>query len=415
MTVEAGGDKWQVVPQMRDGIDIMKAGLSVEEGFIASRIDGRTAIKDIAHLVGKSPEETHRLLTRLAKAGIVRLGDSSSKDRAERPRPSALDAGGGYGNFIFPPHLMMAECDLNEEERKRIIYFHEHLSHWTHYELLQSRRKDDPKVIKRSYFERSKEWHPDRFRRPNLGPFKAMIDRIFQQVQESYRLLSDAEQRAKYDEGNVLMVDEDEIADMLKEQRKKERDQRRAEQQVERRKKRNPMRQRITKAKTFHDEAAALRESGNLMEALRLAKLAVTFEARPEYTALVEALQNQAGELRVQPYLRRGQSQESLTNWELAIEAFEEAVRIAPDNPNARLRLAFNLVMAGHPVDEANAHAQKAVQGLPEEPEAHFVLGLCYEKAGMEKAAIREFAKAVELKPNYSDAKKRLRNLKWGF
>lgn len=409
------GEKWQAVPKMRDGIDIMKAGLSVEEGFIASRIDGRTPIRDIAHLVGKTPEETHRLLSRLAKAGILRMGDEAEEARPERPKPSALDADQDYGNFIFAPNLMMAPCDLNEEERKRIIYFHEHLEHWTHYELLQTKRKDDPKVIKRAYFQRSKEWHPDRFRRPNLGPFKAMIDRIFQQVQNAYRVLSDEKDRAKYDEGNVLMVDEDEIADMLKEQRKKERDLRREEQAIERRKQRNPMRQRIDKAKGFFEEAEAQRAAGSLMEALRLARLAVTFDDRPEYGALVEALQNQAGELRIQPLLRRGQSQESLTNWEQAIEAFQEAVRLSPDNPSARLRLAFNLVMAGRSSEESSAHAQKAVQALPDEPEAHFVLGLCYEKAGMEKAAVRAFAKAVELKPNYSDAKKRLRSLKWGF
>jgi len=401
---------------MRDDIDLMKAGLSVEEGFIASRIDGRTPLRDIAHLVGKSPDETHRILTRLAKAGIVRMGDEATADLpAFRPKASDADNGSDYAGFIFPPALMQAQCDLEEEERKRIIFFHENLEEWTHYELLQVKRRDDAKVIKRAYFERSKQWHPDRFRRPNLGPFKAMIDRIFQQVQEAYRVLSDPKRRETYDEANVLMVDEDEIADMLKEQRKKEREVRRAEEAEARRKRRNPMRSRINKAKQFYDEAQQLREGGQLMEALRIARLATTFDTRSEYTALVEALQNEAGEYRIQPLIRRGTAQESLTNWDQAIEAFTEAVRIAPDHGPARLRLAFNLVMSGRDPDEANPHAQKAVQMLPQEPEAHFVLGLCYEKAGLEKAAVRAFAKAVELKPNYSDAKKRLRSLKWGF
>lgn len=404
-----------MVPRMRDGIDLMSAGLSVEEGFIASRIDGRTPVKDLAHLVGKTPVETHRILTRLAKAGIVRLGDDGTADLPERgPRPEDAERP-DYGGFIFPPGPMMAECDLNEEERKRILFFHEHLEAWTYYELLQAKWRADAKDIKRAYFERSKEWHPDRFRRPNLGPFKPMIDRIFQQVQEAYRILSDPKKKAEYDEANVLMVDQDEIADMLKEQRKKEREARRAGEAEARRKRRNPMRQRIGKARKFYDEAVQLRENGQLMEALRVARLAVTFEERPEYKELVEALQNEAGELRIQPLLRRGNSQEKLTNWGAAIEAFQEAVRIAPEHGPARLRLALNLLMAGRDPDDASPHAQKAAQLLPQEPEAHFVLGLCYEKAGMEKAAVRALQKAVELKPNYSDAKKRLRSLKWGF
>ncbi len=412
--MEATDEQWNVVPKMRDDIDIMKAGLSVEEGFIASRVDGRTPLVDIARMVGKTPKETHRLLQRLAKAGVVRLGDEGETERPQRPKPEALEADTGYGSYIFPPHLMMVEADLNESERKRIIYFFEHLTHWTHYELLQAKRKDDVKTIKRAYFLRSKEWHPDRFRRPNLGPFKSMIDRIFQQVQTGYRALSNPVQRKEYDAANVLMIDEDEIADMLKKQRKKDRDIRRVQRDEDRRKRRNPMHQRIDKAKKFYQEALDLQAAGSSMEALRVAQLAVTFDVRSEYEALVNTLNSEAVETRIQPLMRRGQSQESLTNWDFAIDAFKEAVRLAPENPKARLRLAFNLIMAGRP-DDASPHGQKAVQMLPNEPEAHFVLGLCYEKAGMEKAAIRALAKAVELKPNYSDAKKRLRSLKWGF
>ena len=399
---------------MRAGIDILKAGLSVEEGFLASRIDGRTSVRDLAHLVGKTADETHRLLVRLSKAGIVRLGDDAAED-ADRPRPTASASDTNYAGYIFSPALMMAECDLDEPERKRIIYYYEHLDNWTHYELLEVKRKDDAKEIKRAYFDRSKQWHPDRFRRPNLGPFKPMIDKVFQQVQEAYRVLSDPKRREAYDEKNVLMVDEDEIADMLAEQRKKEREARRLQDAEDRRKKNNPMRQRLLRAKGFYEEAKQLQGSGQLMEALRVAQLAITFESRPEYQALVEQLQVQAGEFRIQPLLRRGQSQESLTNWEQAVEAFEEAVRLAPDHGQARLRLAFNLVMAGRDAQEASPHAQRAAQSLPDDPEAHFVLGLCYERAGMEKAAVRSYARAVELKPNYSDAKKRLRSLKWGF
>ena len=52
---------------------------------------------------------------------------------------------------------------------------------------------------------------------------------------------------------------------------------------------------------------------------------------------------------------------------------------------------------------------------LPDDPEAHFVLGMCYEKGGMDKAAVREYSRAIELKPNHSEAKKRLKKMKWGF
>lgn len=406
-----------LTPTLRDDIDLMKAGLSAEEGFIASRVDGRTTLREISQLVGKPPAETLRILSRLARVGVVRLGETQDLPVAPPPKPVAAatpDEKPDYGNYIFSPALMGANCGLGEDERKRVIFFHDHLDGWNHYELLKVKRRDDAKVIKRAYFERSKEWHPDRFPR-DIGPFKPLVDKIFQRVQEAHRVLSNPDKRAEYDEAHVLMLDEDDISHMLQKQRKKDRDEKRAVEAEARRKKRNPMRLRIQRARGFYEEALRCEADNSLMEALRAAQMAVTYDERPEYTGLLERLQNRAGELRIQPLIRRGQSQESLTNWELAIEAFTEAVRLAPDHAPSRLRLAFNLIMGGKSHEMAMPHAQKAVHGLPEEPEAHFVLGLCYEKAGTEKAAIRAFAKAVELKPNYSDAKKRLRSLKWGF
>ena len=73
------------------------------------------------------------------------------------------------------------------------------------------------------------------------------------------------------------------------------------------------------------------------------------------------------------------------------------------------------MLRGGRDAQVAVLHAQKGVQALPKDPEAHFVLGLCYDRGGKDKAAARALAKAVELKPNYKEAKKRLRELKWGF
>lgn len=404
----------ELVPRMRQGIDLTKAGLSVEEGFVASRIDGQMSIKDIAIVVGKSPKETEKILTRLSKAGVVLLGEQSEPD----PAPSRREAGeaeAGYGRFIFPAHLMQEAGDLDEETRKRIIHFHSHLEKWTYYEILKAKRKDDAKAIKKAYFERSKEWHPDRFRKPNLGSFKRMIDDIFKKVQEAYSTLSNDKKREKYDEQNVFMLDEDAISEMLQKKRKEERELRRAEERELRRKKKNPVRQRLAQAKKFYEEALRLQEEGAMVEALRAIQTAVTYDAKEEYKALEEDLKVSAGEHRIAPFMRRGQHEESMTNWDNAILAFSEAVRLAPDHGAARLRLAYNLLMGRRDPHEANAHAQKAVSLLPGDPEAHFVLGLCYEKGGMEKAAIREYKTAVDLKANYTEAKKRLKKLKWGF
>ncbi len=304
---------------------------------------------------------------------------------------------------------------LSEEEKKRIIYFHEHLNKWSYYELLQLKRKDDAKTIKRAYFSRSKEWHPDRFRREKLGSFKPMLDAIFRKIQTAYGTLSKPEQKKTYDQEHVPLFDEDEMADLLAEQRRAERDDRRKQDAARRRRDRNPVRRRMMQAKEFVEEAKRLQESGDPLAALRAVQTAIAFHEKPEYQKFEEELKRATGELRVGPLLRRGQNAEKLTNWHDAIEIFQEAVRLAPQHGVARLRLAYNMLMAGRDPQEINDHAQRALALLPNEPEAHLVRGMCYERGGMEKAAARAYSRALELKPNYAEAKKRHKKLKWGF
>lgn len=402
-------------PRLRDGIDLSRVGLNQDEGMLASRIDGRTSVEELVLVLGKPREEVERLLTRLVKAGVVLL-DASKTEAAPKPKPIADDGKADYGRYIFPIAPMQEVCDLNEDERKRILWFHEHLDQWTHYEVLQVGRRAEVKDVKRAYFSRSKEWHPDRFRRENLGSFKRMLDTIFRRIQEANAVLTDPIKRSVYDAESVHTANEEEIAEVLDTQRREDRERRRAEEAEERRIRHNPMLRRINQAQEFYQEALALQEKGDFLDALRAAQSAQAFDPRrDEYTRLVEQLKLEAGELRIGPMMKRGLAQESLTNWQEAITAFSEAVRLAPENGPARLRLAFNLVMGSRDPQEANPHAQKAVALLPDDPEAHFVLGLCYERAGMEKAAVRALSRAVELKPNYAEAKKRLKKLKWGF
>ncbi|MCB9653953.1 MAG: DnaJ domain-containing protein [Deltaproteobacteria bacterium] len=407
---------------MRKGIDLSRLSLTVEEGFVASRVDGRTRMADLAHVVGKSPATVRRILERLSGVGVLVLDtrdlDVETEGEGENDAGSSGDADedeGPYGRFIFPPALMQEDCELTVEERKRIIWFHDQIDAISHYELLQVRRLDDAKAIKVAYFERSKEWHPDRFRQRRLGRFKGLIEAIFQRVQVAYQDLSDTKKRAAYDKTMVFMPDEDEISEMLRKQRRAEREAFRAQEAVDRRRKHNPVRKRLLQARKFFEQAQEQQAGGDLAGALSTIRMAIAFDAQDEYRTLESALTSMVGELKLGPLMKRGLHHESLTNWSEAIDVFSTAVELAPENGEARLRLAYNLLMGGREPHEANPHVHKAVQLRPNEPEAHFLLGLCYEKSGMEKAAVRAYGRAVELKSNYTEAKKRLKRLRWGF
>lgn len=395
------------IPRVREGIDLTRAGLSLEEGFLVSRVDGRTPIEQLALLVGKSVEDTRKLVLRLTTAGVLVLGDAVSAARSGADDP--------YGDFEFPAEALAEPVDLTDEERKKILYTHAMLSEWSHYRLLGVRWRDDAKTIKRAYFERSMEWHPDRFRRDHLGSYKARIDEIFRAVRDGYLVLSEPAKKVEYDREHAPSLDEEDMAEMLAAQRREERAALREKELRRRRLERNPMRQRMLRAKALYQEALELRGRGELLEALRLAQAATAFHDKDEYKILRKELQNETAELRIAPLIRRGLHFESMTSWEDAIATFQDAVRLAPDHGPARVRLAYNLLMGGRPVQQAHEHVQRALMLLPNDPEAHFVRGMCYEKNDMGKAAMRAYQRALEIKTNYTDAKKRLKKLRWGF
>ena len=170
----------QPIPVLRPDVDLTKMDISVEEAFVASRIDGRCGVAQLATLIGKDAAETKTILTRLARAGVITFGDIKSD--ASKPKPAKPGEDGDYAGFIFPAHLMMEEGDLDEKTRKRVVWTHDNLGNWNHYELLQVSHRVDAAEIKKHYFLRSKEWHPDRFRRGELGSFKRMIEVIYKQI-----------------------------------------------------------------------------------------------------------------------------------------------------------------------------------------------------------------------------------------
>ncbi len=390
------------------GIDLARCDLSMEEGQVAALVDGHSALREIAMRLTWPESDVQAIVERLQDKGVVPRPGASS-ERARKPNP--------YGGFVFPPHLMQADSVLSSDDRKRIIHFHHHLDKLTHYELLQLNRRDDVKAIKRAYRERSLEWHPDRFPRGDLGPFGPMIDAIFKRIKLAITTLSDPAARADYDEKNAdFLVDEHDIAEMEAERRRRAREAFRDKEKLERRKKRNPVRKRLDKAKQYHDEALHLLEEGRLVDALRSAKLASAHDSKnEEYERLAANLAEQAAEQRIGPYLKKGTHLENLLRWDEAIECFEQAVKIAPDDGELRVRLAYNLVQGGRDPQDALPHAHKGVSLRPDDAEAHYVMGLCYEKAGMTKAAVRSHNKAVEIRPGYVEAKKRLSKLRWGF
>ncbi len=89
--------------------------------------------------------------------------------------------------------------DLDAEERAQVDRVFEETAGGNPYVVLSVARTADAKEIKRAYHRLSKEFHPDRYYRRNLGPYKEKLEILFGRLAEAYRVLSNPDTRRELD------------------------------------------------------------------------------------------------------------------------------------------------------------------------------------------------------------------------
>jgi len=67
------------------------------------------------------------------------------------------------------------------------------------YQILGVTPKSEPGTIKRSYIALAKEYHPDRFFRPEFADLQEAVNSIFMRINQAYSTLSNPAARAEYD------------------------------------------------------------------------------------------------------------------------------------------------------------------------------------------------------------------------
>jgi curved DNA-binding protein CbpA len=422
--VQRAAEILSVVP----GFDSSQLVLSPEEGFLLSRIDGVTPWRLLVEMSGVDAAHAEQCLDAWLVAGAIETvagTDSNSihldpsstaptSPTAPTERPTERRDAAGIDFSLVDPSL-----EIDVKTQKRILEFEARQGGGYHHRLGIDPGADI-RTIKKAYFKLSREFHPDRFFRCDLGPYSERLPLIFKTILEAYDALlracpadsaesgSSTGRRegdpprggAQWNESQTL--DRSEFEKIA-----------RLGQRTLHNVPRSVRDERHQKAEEFVEASRLSEREGRLEEASTSLRLAIRFE--PEnlaYRSALKDLKNRKEELSVHDVLDASKSYLSMNPDELGrtMKALEEILGLRPQDSGLNHRAAC-VALALNQLNRARSLAEIAAEQSPEVVHYHTTLGRIHLAQGHTGHAKREFELALEFAPQDADARRELANL----
>ncbi len=391
-------------PRVDQSLDLRKLRIDAKEGFLLSRVDGKTSVEQLLMVSGMSKQETMGALSKLLKEGIIFFEE----------KPKVIDKIKGKGvpyvqvkgkKIQREEDWVMEEgVEIAEEDKKKILSTYENLDNLNYYKILGIKKSSDRREIKRAYFALSREFHPDRYFRKSIGRFKTILEAIFKKVSEAYEVLYDSKSREEYDKS---IVSEEKIAEARKESEKQVRTGRPMDKALK------PIVERLAKAKGFFKAGKKDFLDKNYKSASVNFRLAIAYDPYNEqYKENFAEAQRIVKQEESERLMRKASFEEEVGRFTDALKLMEQAVQITSDNPEPYHKLARLLLNRDKNLRQAKNYCLRAIDINSKNPEYYLTLGSIYEAAGLFRNAAREFEKVLRLDKGNSEAQERLKGLK---
>ncbi|HET6972369.1 MAG TPA: DUF4388 domain-containing protein [Pyrinomonadaceae bacterium] len=320
------------------------------EGFLLSRVDRPTTVREIVAISGLGHDETLGHLYALALAGLLKREQWPAMFRGEqatRPAPKKI-------TLPPPPPVEREQThDTDPQDVENLLVRIKNAR--THYEVLGVAREISAPELKTVYYQLARRYHPDRFRKsaPELVP---RIEAAFARITQAYDTLRDDQLRASYDAKLEVRKKVDQIADAA------------------------------PKASTPAPQPEAVAEGS------------------PE--PVVSAAERAALQF------KEGFAAFEMGQKKVALGLFASAARAVPGEP--RYRAFYGQVLAENETTRRAAEAElnAAIRLDPNNAEYRMMLAELYRELGLKLRAKGEAERAVAADPNNRKARDLLRSLK---
>ncbi|HEY0709766.1 MAG TPA: hypothetical protein VGG33_23335 [Polyangia bacterium] len=172
--------------------------LSPSEGFVLSRVDGKTSYEQICHMTGLGVDASLEILRKLRRERLIlHPGESAKTPPPTTTGPPRRRTRSGVSTRVpllqlhddgseVDPALLQQGPGLDADTKARIVRLHRRMRGMKPHELLGVAPGADGGAIKRAYFAASKELHPDRFYGLDLGLYREKLSDIFAQLTQAF-------------------------------------------------------------------------------------------------------------------------------------------------------------------------------------------------------------------------------------
>ena len=420
------GEQDRRIPRLAPGWDPSGCVLSPAEGFLLSRIDGRTPWAVLLQIGGLAPDEIESCLNRWMEEGIVQLTDVADlgggvPQNGQKARPAPVDAastGEAKGSGAVSEGAIDPELDLSVDLQRRILEIESNLEQPYH-ALLGVERDADARAIKRAYFELSRQFHPDRYFRRQIGDYAPRLERIFKKVVEAYELLSDPTTRAEIERSTQQAPPKPEAPAGVADGEagtapKPQRSARRQRLDRLRRQFRIPeevIAERCFKARQFFDAAMVSKKKERWLEAAASIRLAIAFHPGcDEYREGFGEVQARVHQLRAADLLEQAKGAWDDSARHEAMQLYEEALHYRPGDPDVNDRAAQLAIEINH-LDNAREYAETACELAPDVAGYRVTLARVYSRQGLAEKAKTTLEEAIRLDPADSQAREELESM----
>ncbi len=399
----SGGSDLDRILRLADGVDPTSLALSAAEGYLLSRIDGHTPWRVLRDMGAVDPDEADLVMEGWLATGTVEVAGHAARPKQDRLASRAREVVCEPKPTGDPSDAVRNDLDLEPDVQLRILEFEARLGESDH-ELLGVGPAAESKEVKKAYFRLSKEFHPDRFFRRDIGDFKQRLDRIFKRIADAYEHLTnpDAAQADAADGASAApdtaRVEEDapgnERLRLLKQRMPFKMD---GEVPEERRE----------QAEEIFKAVISAERMGRITEALSQVRLALSFDPRNrEYNEKLTELKGRYAEVRCDELLddMRGLDRMAEAELEEVADLLNELIELNDQDASLHWKAA-EVALAAQQLDDATKSVGTALELEPDVARHHVTRGIIHRKCGEMGHAKKEFARALELDPHDDRAK----------